>query len=179
MTFEDAARLDPDEAGGELDAGRWVPLTKNTWRHGEIVGNAHFLLLGYARRHRGWSVAVGDPGTKLASNPDVLRGPDVAIVRSDRRPRGRGVEGWLDGAPDVVVEVVGDAQSTGDLAKKALEYMAAGARRVWVLDPESERVIVYSPPNALRVLSGADLLDGEDVLPGFSCAVSELFVEPE
>jgi hypothetical protein len=34
MTFHDAARLDPDEHSGELDEGRWVPVTKNTWRHG-------------------------------------------------------------------------------------------------------------------------------------------------
>ncbi|HZF52134.1 MAG TPA: hypothetical protein VE093_25950 [Polyangiaceae bacterium] len=34
MTFHDAARLDPDEHSGELDEGRWVPVTKNPWRHG-------------------------------------------------------------------------------------------------------------------------------------------------
>ena len=43
MTFEDAARLDPDVMGGELDAGRFVPVTKNTWQHGVIAGNASSL----------------------------------------------------------------------------------------------------------------------------------------
>lgn len=175
MTFEAAARLNPDESPGELDAGRWVPVTKNTWRHGEIAGNVYLLLRIYAREHPGWSVAVGDPGTKLGHAPDVLRGPDVAIVRADRRPTGRGTEGWLEGAPEVAVEVIGDSQSASELTAKALEYLAAGAKMVWVLDPEPGRVMVYTPPNQIRVLRSEDVLDGADVLPGFSCRVSEMF----
>lgn len=175
MTFENAAQLDPDQTPGELDAGRWVPVTKSTWRHGEIAGNVYFFLRLYARKHAGWSVSVGDPGTKLGHAPDILRGPDVAIVRAGRRPQGRGAEGWLEGAPDVAVEVIGDSQSASELAAKALEYLTAGAKMVWVLDPEPQRVMVYTPPNQIRVLRRDDTLDGGDVLPGFSCKVAELF----
>ncbi|WP_437732815.1 Uma2 family endonuclease [Sorangium sp. So ce1335] len=175
MTFEAAARLDPDDAPGELDAGRWVPVTKNTWRHGEVASNVCLLLRLYARQHPGWSVAVGDPGTKLGHDPDILRGPDVAMVRSDRRPQGRGADGWLEGAPDVAVEIVGDSQSASELAKKALEYLAAGAKLVWVLDPEPGRLMIFTPPNQIRVLGRGDALDGGDALPGFSCRVDELF----
>lgn len=175
MTFEAAARLDPDEAPGELDAGRWVPVTRSTWRHGEIAGNVYALLRVYARMHPGWSVSVGDPGTKLAHDPDVLRGPDVGIVQAERRPKGRGAAGWLEGAPDVAVEIVGDSQSASELAAKALEFLDAGAKMVWVLDPEPERVMVYTPPNQIRVLRRDEVLDGGDVLPGFSCRVAEMF----
>jgi Uma2 family endonuclease len=175
MTFEAAARLDPDEAPGELDAGRWVPVTKSTWRHGKIAANVCLLLRLYAREHAGWSVAVGDPGTKLGHDPDILRGPDVAIVRAEREPAGRGAEGWLEGAPDVAVEVIGDSQSASELAKKALEYLAAGAKMVWVLDPEPRRLMIFMPPNQIRVLGRDDVLEGGDALPGFSCRVAELF----
>jgi Uma2 family endonuclease len=175
MTFEAAARLDPDEAPGELDGGRWVPVTRSTWRHGEIAGNVYLLLRVYARQHPGWSVAVGDPGAKLGHAPDVLRGPDVAIVRAERRPQGRGKEGWLEGAPDIAVEVMGDSQSASDLAAKALEHLTAGAKMVWVVDPAPERVMVFSPPNQIRVLRRDEVLDGGDVLPGFSCRVAEMF----
>ena len=175
MTFEEAARLDPDEQSGELDSGRWMPVTKNTWRHGEIVSNVNVLLRLYARAHPGWSVSVGDPGTKLKRDPDVLRGPDVGIVRADRRPTGKGAEGWLEGAPDVAVEVIGDGQTPSELAKKALEYLAAGAKMVWVLDAEPQQLIVYSPPNHVRVLGPDEILEGADVLPGFACKVRELF----
>jgi len=175
MTFDEAARLDPDEQPGELDSGRWMPGTKNTWRHGEIVGNVYAMLRQYARSRSGWSVSVGDPGTKLNRDPDVLRGPDVGIVGADRRPKGKGADGWLDGAPDVAVEVIGDGQTPSELAKKALEYLAAGAKMVWVLDAEPQQLLVYSPPNQVRVLGPDEMLDGGDVLPGFTCTVRELF----
>jgi Uma2 family endonuclease len=104
-----------------------------------------------------------------------LRGPDVAIVRKERVPTGKGAHGWLEGAPDVAVEVIGDAQTHSDLARTALEYLGAGAKMVWVVDAEKERVVLYTPPDHLHVLSAGDVLDGGDALPGFSVLVSELF----
>jgi Uma2 family endonuclease len=175
MTFEQAAELDPDLYPGEIVDGEWIPVTKSTWRHGEVAGNAYSVLRAYSRSHAGWSVSVGDPGTRLRRAPDTLRGPDVAVARADRRPTGKGTEGWLDGAPDLVVEVVGDTQTASGLARKGLEYLAAGAQIVWVLDPEPETVMVLTPPNHLRILGAGDTLDGGDLLPGFSCPVSELF----
>ena len=175
MTFEEAAALDADEHAGELDEGRWVPASTNTWRHGELVVNAIVLLATYARANPGWSVAAADPGTKLGRDPDILRGPDVGIVRSEREPKGKGADGWLEGAPDVSVEVIGDSQSHADLAKKALEYLAAGGKRVWVVDADARKVIVYSPPNHVQVLGADETLDGGDALPGFECKVRELF----
>jgi Uma2 family endonuclease len=174
-TFDEASRLDAAQAGGELDRGRWVPVTRDTWRHGVIAGNAYALLRQYAREHGGWSVSVGDPGTKLAADPDVLRGPDVAIVRAERVPHGHGVQGWLEGAPDVAVEVIGDGQSASEHAKKALEYLGAGAKMVWVLDGESQRVVLYTAPDRVRVLGRTEALEGGDALPGFTCSVAELF----
>src|SRR5688500_16314633 len=105
LTFEDAALLDPDTQAGELVDGEWVPVSRGTWRHGEIMLNVGLLLRAYSRSSPGWSVAVGDPGARLKRDPDRLRGPDVAIIRADRRPTGRGAEGWLDGAPEVAVEI--------------------------------------------------------------------------
>ena len=93
MTFEEAAPLDPDQYPGEVVQGEWVPVSKSTWRHGMIAGNAYAVLRHYARQHGGWSVAVGDPGTKLTRNPDTLRGPDVAIIREEREPISKGVDG--------------------------------------------------------------------------------------
>jgi Uma2 family endonuclease len=177
MTFEDAARLDTDEAPGELDRGKWIAVTRNTWRHGVIAGNAYALLRQYARGNPGWSVAVGDPGTKLATGPDLLRGPDVAMVRAERAPTGRGAQGWLDGAPDVAVEVAGDAQSAAEQANKAREYLVAGAKMVWVLDGDSQRVVLYGASGEVRVLARHEELDGGDALPGFRCIVAALFEE--
>jgi Uma2 family endonuclease len=175
MTFEVAAQLDPDEQGGEIIDGRWMPVTRTTWRHGEIVLAIGMLLKLYARKHAGWSVSVADPGVRLARNPDKLRGPDVGMVRADRAPTGKGVMGWLDGAPDLTVEVVSDGQTISEMTKKALEYIAGGSSMVWLVDPEPRRVVLFTPPNQVRILGPDDVIEGGALLPDFSCRVSELF----
>jgi Uma2 family endonuclease len=175
LTFADAASLDPDEQAGELDAGRFELMTRGTWRHGAVAANIVVLLKTYAKQNPGWSVATADPGAKLAGDPDVLRKPDVAIVRAERVPTGRGVDGWLDGAPDLAVEVVGDSQTHSDLARKALEYLRAGGKMVWVVDIDRARVVLYTAPDHVRVLGSEETLDGADALPGFRCRVAELF----
>ena len=174
LTFEGAAEA-PAGVRGELEGGRLVPMTRSTWRHGEIVARVTVLLGMYVKQHPGWSLSAGDPGAKLSRDPDTLRGPDVGIVRVERRPSGQGVAGWLEGAPNVAVEVVGDSQGHSELAKKALEYLAAGAKAVWVVDPEPRRVVVYTPPSSVAVLGADDELDAGDALPGFRCRVAELF----
>jgi Uma2 family endonuclease len=175
MTFEEAAQLDPDEQGGEIVDGEWTPMTRSTWRHGEIVLSIGILLRAYTREHQGWSVAVADPGVKLARSPDRLRGPDVGMVRSERMPRGKGVAGWLDGAPELAVEVLGDTQTSSEMIKKALEYLAAGARMVWLVDADPRRVMLFTPPDHVQILGEDEALEGGDVLPGFRCQVAELF----
>jgi Uma2 family endonuclease len=175
MTFEDAALLDPDTDPGDVVNGEWVPVSKNTWRHGKLVFNVCMVLGVYVRQHPGWSVAAGDPGAKLRSNPDTLRGPDVAIARQERDPTGRGKEGWLEGAPDVAIEIVGDGQSVTELLQKALEYLAAGGKMVWILDPDPQRLVLVTPPNGIRILNADDVIEGGEALPEFSCKVGELF----
>lgn len=175
MTFAEAARLDPDREAGELEAGRLVPVTRSTWRHGEVMANIVVVLKAYAREHAGWRVAAGDPGAKLRHDPDVLRGPDVGVIRAERRPTGRGEAGWLEGAPEVAVEIAGDGQAMSSLLKKAMEYLAAGSKMVWVLEPAAEMVTVVTPPNQVRVLGEDEVLEGGEALPGFRCEVKALF----
>lgn len=175
MTFEAAAALDADVHPGEIAQGVWIPMTRGTWRHGEVVLNVGMVLKVWARQQGGFMVAVADPGTRLAQSPDVLRGPDVGVLREARRPTGRGVAGWLNGAPDLAVEVAGDTQSVSQLTAKALEYLQAGGLLVWLVDPDAQLVLVFTPGNVVAVKHADDLLDGATVLPGFSCRVAELF----
>ena len=97
------------------------------------------------------------------------------MIRAERRLTGSGAAGWLDGAPEVVVEVAGDRQAASALAAKALEYVAAGAGIVWVIDPEPRRVMEFTPPDRVRILGPSDALEGGAILPGFRCEVAALF----
>jgi Uma2 family endonuclease len=71
--------------------------------------------------------------------------------------------------------VTGETQKATRLARKALEYLAAGSQLVWVVDPDEELVMVFASGHQVQVLGPDDTLDGGDVLPGFSCKVSEFF----
>ena len=62
--------------------------------------------------------------------------------------------------------------------RKVQQYLRAGIATVWVVDGESRNVTVYRAGREPRVLEENEILDGEDVLPGFTCAVSELFRLP-
>jgi Uma2 family endonuclease len=61
------------------------------------------------------------------------------------------------------------------MTQKALEYLAGGAKLVWVIDADPQRVVVFTPPDHVKILGVDDTLDGGEVLPGFQCSVAELF----
>ena len=62
-----------------------------------------------------------------------------------------------------------------EIHDKVIDYLDAGTRFVWVVDPDSRTITVYRSRDAIRLLTLEDELDGADVLPGFRCQVSELF----
>jgi Uma2 family endonuclease len=175
MSFEAAAQLDPDSHPGELERGKFLPLTKSTIRRGWLMANIAALLRSYAREHREWRAIAGDPGCKLESGPATLRGPDVGLIQRDRAPTGKGADGWLDGAPDLAVEIFGDAQPVAELLKKSVEYLAAGARMVCLVDPEAQRVIVFTQQSFPTILGREDTLDANDQFPGLTLRVAEFF----
>ena len=83
--------------------------------------------------------------------------------------------GYFDGAPDLVVEVTSASDRYGEVHDKALEWIGAGARIVWVVDPMVRCVTIHRRNGEPCVAHGDDLLEGGDVLPGFGVRVSELF----
>jgi Uma2 family endonuclease len=80
--------------------------------------------------------------------------------------------------PDLVVEVLSPSDRLGMVMRKVQQYLRAGIAMVWVVDGESRNVTVYRAGREPRVLEENEVLDGEDVLPGFTCAVADLFRLP-
>jgi Uma2 family endonuclease len=84
--------------------------------------------------------------------------------------------GFFEGvAPDIVVEVISPSDRPGEVLAKAAEWRRGGAKIVWLVDPEAERVLVLQAGRDLRAVQSSELLTAEPVLPGFSVLVSELF----
>jgi Uma2 family endonuclease len=121
---------------------------------------------------------VGEPGFILAVNPDTVRAPDVAFITHERLAPTGVPTGYFRGVPDLAVEVVSPNDRYTDVAEKIAEWLEYGVRMVVVVDPRRKAVDVHRPGQPTRTLGMDDTLDGEDVVPGWSLAVRDLFDEP-
>lgn len=108
---------------------------------------------------------------------DLHRRPDVAYVSYVSWPRTRRVpraNAW-DVVPEIAVEVVSSTNTFEEVLTKVREYLAAGSKRVWVIAVSEQLVYVYHSPDDIRVITVNDDLRDEELLPGLSVALGELF----
>ena len=157
----------------ELVRGRLVVREPPGTQHGVIAMNLAYYVADYVRRHELGAVLAQDTGFKIASSPDTVRAPDVAYVARERAAR-IPARGYAELAPDLLAEVLSPDDRPAEVLAKVADWLAAGVRLVWVVDPERAEARVYRPDGSLTVLTGQDALDGEDVLPGFSCPLAQV-----
>ena len=109
----------------------------------------------------------------MERTPDTVRGPDVAFWSIARQPTMP--EGYFEIPPDIAVEVLSPSDRSKDVRAKIREYVFYSVPLVWLVDPETRTVTVYRGSMRGTELDEADDLDGGDVLPGFTCKVSDFF----
>src|SRR5207253_10330580 len=102
-------------------------------------------------------MVLGESGFVLRRGPDTVRGPDVAFIRAERIPS-RAKDGFLEGAPDLVVEIVSPSNTAAEMTRKVKDYFSAGARLVWLVYPRRNLVIVHTVVGSAMPLSVADTL---------------------
>ena len=173
MTADELERL--YVPGKKVELIRGVPVVQElpSARHGLVASEIGYRLTGYVKPRGLGHVFGQDTGFLIASDPDTVRGADVAFVANDRLteiPR----RGYLHLAPDLVVEILSPGDRPGEVLKKVGEWLDAGARLVWVLDPERRDARVHRADGSVSLLGPADSLDGEDVVPGFSLPLADL-----
>jgi Uma2 family endonuclease len=168
MTAEDLLQTDVRNKRTELVRGRLIVHEPPGGRHGYVAANLAFRLNQHIDLTGAGAVFVGDVGFTLHRDPDTVRGPDVAFVRKDRLPQPI-PNTYLEFAPDLVVEVLSLHDRPGEVLAKVGDWLDAGARLVWVIDPERRLARVYRADGTEHILAEGDPLLGEEVLPGFSC----------
>lgn len=175
MTAEQLYRLPNDGLRHELLRGTLVSEPLPCGLHGRTVSRFAKLLTNYVDPRRLGVVYSGDTGFLLARQPDTVRGPDVAFLSAERQRTIENELHYIPGAPDLAIEVLSPNDRMKEVLGKVSDYLAAGCRVVWVADPIREEVQVFRSPFTPRVLAGDDVLGGEDVLPGFSVRIAEIF----
>src|SRR5262245_15685175 len=175
ITAEQLYEMPDDGLRHELLRGFLIAEPAPGRLHGRTIANIASILKAFVRSTRSGIVYAADTGFVLARDPDTVRGPDVAYVTNERERLAGGEAPYFPGAPDLAIEVISPSERMSEVLGKVSDYLAAGSRLVWLVDPIREEVRVFRSPFTPRVLAADDVLDGEDVLPGFSVRVSELF----
>ena len=174
MTADELLRL-PRGKGRRYELIRGVLIQKMPTGdpHGDSVTRASNLIFTYAEDNDYGVVRTGEPGYRLERGPDTVRAPDVAWIAPGRIPEG--TQGYPELAPDLAVEVKSPSNSNPEMAAKAQMWLCYGSRIALVLDPDTVTVRIYRPNTEPVVLTEDDVLELDDLLPGFSVEVWRLF----
>jgi Uma2 family endonuclease len=159
----------------ELVAGELRVLPASGWRHGGVAANIAALLGPFIREHKLGRGFGAETGFLLKRNPDTVRAPDFAFSAKDNLPEAEPAEAFWPGAPDLAVEVLSPGDMTGEVDEKIEEWLASGCAAVWVVDPKLQTVTIYRSMTNVVVKTASETLQGDPVVPGFSCAVDEFF----
>ena len=168
----------PNDKDFELVDGRLVERkmgNKASWVATELAR----ILGNYVHDHElGW-VFTAEAGYRLdPSRPNTVRKPDVSFVAVGRLPDEEPAVAYDRLAPDLAVEVISPGDTVQELDEKVEEYLTAGVRLVWVINPELQIVRVHKPDGTVVILRINDELDASEIVPRFRCSVSAMFKRP-
>ena len=158
----------------ELHHGRLVAMSPPGARHGNFQVRIGGALLAQGES-KGCGKAYTEVGIVLARKPDHIVGADAAFVTSQSSPARESPEGYLETIPELVVEVRSKNDTNAEIAEKVADYLRAGTKLIWVLDPLPETVTEHRPNLQPKTLAKSAALTCEDIIPGFRLSLAELF----
>ncbi|WP_442482811.1 Uma2 family endonuclease [Aeoliella sp. SH292] len=160
----------------ELIEGRVKLMSPTGFGHGSFERRIASLLGEYVDEHELGDVVTGEVGFLVARRPDTVLAPDVAFVTKDRLDAVGFTEKYFPEAPALAIEVVSPGDTADEVDEKARQWLAAGAKAVWVVYSRGRTVAVYRSLDNICVLTEEQSLSGEEVVPGFSVKVADLFL---
>jgi len=170
-TEEDLLAMPEDGRKYELVDGE-IRVSPAGDRHSAIALRLGGRLLAFVEQHGLGHVMGADAGFRLPGGN--VRSPDASFVAAGRFPNDRLPEDWGSLAPDLAVEVISPGDRPRHVLDKVGEYLEAGVRLVWVIDPQKSNAVVYRSLTDVRELGRDDYLEGGAVVPGFRCQLREI-----
>jgi Uma2 family endonuclease len=164
----------PDLGRCELIRGELILMAPTGLDHGWYEHKIAWVLGNFVHPRKLGRILVGEVGFILERNPDTVRAPDVAFLRADRVPPG-GMAGFFPGAPDLAVEILSPDDRRGEIQAKVNVWLAAGCSLVWVINPQKKILQIHHRKRNTVTLTSKDTLTAEELLPGFSLPLAELF----
>ncbi len=173
MTADELFHSNIPDKRTELVCGVLVVREPAGYNHGRVIAQLTGRLWSHVERTAAGQLLGAETGFTLFRDPDTVRAPDIAFVHRDRLPDPAS-RGFGELAPDLVVEVLSPDDRPGETLAKVGDWLRAGTRLVWVIDPERRVTRVYRADGSETSVTEAGELSGEEVLPGFACLLSSL-----
>ncbi len=147
-------------------------------RESRVTGELIYHLIGYTKRHDiGW-VSIPDGMTRMSGGN--VRLPDAAFYPFSMFPNDTAPDEKVASvSPALAVEVLSESNTVAEIAKKLAEFFASGTTLAWVIDPDKRTAKVHTSASDFTTLDATGTLDGAEVLPGFRCALADLFAAGE
>jgi len=166
---------DPALAGFELVNGQLKERAVSE-TSGAVAVAISTLLRNEAKKTREATVYSSDAGYQcFADPPNTVRFPDVSLIRASRKCEVGTDPGFIQIPADLVVEVVSPGDRIKAVDDKVDEYLKAGFKLIWVVNPYRRHVHVYRRDGSVQLLSEREEITGESALPSFRCKVGEFF----
>src|SRR5829696_7443182 len=126
----------------ELVRGEIIRMSPAGAEHGDVAAEAARIIGNHVKAKKLGKVYAAETGFTIERAPDTTRAPDVAFVRTESVPK-RYRRGFFDGPPDLAVEVVSPDDTHSEVAAKVAQWLPAGTRSVWVVDPPNKSIEVH------------------------------------
>jgi Uma2 family endonuclease len=175
ITADELLAMPDDGLRRELLDGEVVVTPPPGEEHGAVAAEILLSLGQHVRAHGLGRVFAAETGYRIGSDPDTVLAPDAAFVTRQRIEHTAISKGYRSGAPDLAVEVVSPSDAFVDVEAKVARWLAAGCRMVVVVNPARRAATVYRSRDDITLLAESDVLDGKDVVPGWSLPLRDLF----
>ena len=174
MTADELLAMPDDGFRYELVRGELRKMSPGNHYHGECALAIGSSLRVFARANRLGRTYGAETGFRMAR--DHVLAPDAAFVRAERAAIvRRDTPGFFPGHPDLAVEVISPHDRYREVDEKTAEWLAAGALAVIVVNPRNKTVRIHRPHGDVVTLGEDDVLEVQDVVPGWRMPVSEIF----
>lgn len=160
----------------ELVEGRLVKKDMPGYRHAFI---ARLLLKAYDRFDPDERIGRFVQEISVVLGPKDVPAPDLAFWQKENLPV---MTDKAASRPDLVVEILSPRdietkKRREEIQAKVRRYQAAGVKIIWVINPAKKSIEIYQPGQLepVNVLGETEILDGGELIPGFTYSIAKLF----
>lgn len=162
----------PERIRWRLIQGELFMMSPAGGQHGAVCHNLAFILGSYIKQSKAGYAFGAETGFVLARNPDTMLAPDASFITADRAELI--TEKFIDGPPDLAVEVISPSQSAPNATEKAEQWLELGTQMVWLVWPRKRCITVHEAGKPDRTFEPGQSITDVPFMPGFVCAVAEV-----